>query len=100
MPKHRKPITGAAFAGNYALTSAEDRLIVLWDVAKGTVAQSFIEHPDGVSSCAFAYDNGKLIALSGGQDGVLRAWGIPGGEPLKSLGDHRGAVSACAGITA
>ncbi|KAI5888472.1 WD40 repeat-like protein [Schizophyllum commune H4-8] len=60
--------------GKYLATGAEDKLIRLWDIAKGRIRQVFEGHQQEIYSLVFSH-NGKLI-VSGSGDKTARIWDI------------------------
>lgn len=60
------------------LSAGED--LLLWDLAKRAVTQSFEGHTGEVNGCAFS-PNGRYI-LSASDDCTLRLWSVTGGREL------------------
>lgn len=58
----------------YALSSGEEKVIRLWDIAKGRCLCLFKGHEEQVLSVAFSPDGCSI--LSGGDDQTMRLWNV------------------------
>jgi WD40 repeat protein len=85
---HGHAVTSVAVSpdGRYALSGGEDKLVLLWDLAKGRVVHRFEGHEGRVMAVAFSPDGRR--AVSGGEDKVLRLWDVKTGKALRRLGRH------------
>jgi dipeptidyl aminopeptidase/acylaminoacyl peptidase len=95
---HRRLITGLAFAagGKTLVSSGEDRVALLWDVASGqeSPAATLKGHAGPVTAVAASPD-GKLIATAG-NDRTVRLWDAATGEERRTLRGHGGPVPCLA----
>lgn len=64
-------------------SDAERRKIKLWDIEKGTVAQTFAGHAARTNSVCFTGD-GKIL-ISGANDGEIKFWSAESGKELANL---------------
>jgi WD40 repeat protein len=72
--------------GRHILSGGEDKLVILWDLAKGREVRRFEGHKGRVLTVAFSPDNRR--AVSGGEDKVLRLWDVATGKELRRLEGH------------
>jgi len=94
---HKKRITSLAFAQDAAtlVSSAADRVVALWDVARAERVASHDAHTKIVNRVACLETEPKLVA-SGGQEGAAWMW-RPDSEPRpRTMLTHRGSVNAVA----
>ncbi len=71
--------------GRTALTSSQDGLIILWDVATGQEIRRF-DHGIPVDGIEFSPDG--LMAISGSDDGLARLWDLNSGAELRRFVGH------------
>lgn len=78
-PGHRGMSTALAFScsGQFLASTGSDRLIHIWDVARGQIYQSLAGHTDGVGLLRFIDDRTLLTHSS---DGTVREWNLATGE--------------------
>src|SRR6266704_1520428 len=71
-------------------------LVVVWNVATGSVERAFKGHLEGARSVAFS-PNGKWLASGGGSDKTVRVWDLAKGtESLKiPLADPKEVTGVC-----
>ena len=72
--EHDQKIYAAAISpnGKYVATGGSDRIVRIWDVETGKLAQTLIGHTDAIYGLAFSAD-GKFLA-SGSADSTARIW--------------------------
>jgi WD40 repeat protein len=90
---HTGEISGVAFSpgGHMALTSADDRRLILWDVATGAIIRQFANgHTEGHIKVDFSPDGGT--ALSGAGDGLVILWDVATGNIIRRFEGHTGWV--------
>jgi WD40 repeat protein len=94
---HRGMSTALAFSssGRLLASTGGDRLIHLWDVARGQITQSLAGHTDGVDLLRFIDDR---TLLTHGNDGTVREWNLATGahEILTDAREQWYLVVACA----
>ena len=84
---HRDSVTSLAWQDSSSIASGSlDRLIILWNIKKGTQTQVFKGHSKGVSSLCFLNDTDTLIST--GIDQNVRVWDATTGELQRSLNNH------------
>ena len=81
-------------SGKLALSAADDKTLILWDVATGQAVRRFEGHTDRVTTIAFMPDG--QTAISGAQDGTLIQWNIETGDLIRRIDPQVGAVWAVA----
>ncbi|EFO80256.1 WD-40 repeat-containing protein [Oscillochloris trichoides DG-6] len=87
------PLYSIAFSptqSNLLVTSGQDALIHVWDVASGREERTLFGHSNSILQLAFA-PNGAFLA-SASSDTSIRIWDVAAGQELFSLHDHSGAV--------
>ena len=85
---HRGFLTSVAFSpdSRRLLTTSQDQIVRVWDVATGTRLHDLVGHGN-IVFCAVYSPDGKRIA-SGGRDDNVRIWDAETFEPVARLGDH------------
>ena len=93
---HAKEVWGLCFSrdGRTLISSSDDHMIKLWNMASGRVRQTLLGHESLVMSVAISPD-GKLLA-SAGWDKTVRIWKLSDGTALATLIGHRDHVRAVA----
>jgi WD40 repeat protein len=73
---HEGEVNSLSFSpdGKTLGTAADDKIIMLWDVAKGEEIDTLEGHQDWVNDVAFNPD-GKTLA-SASEDGTVRVWEV------------------------
>jgi WD40 repeat protein len=66
----------------------------LWDVEAGTRLQRFDEHPDDITSLAFASSGTKMA--TGCRDRAVRVWRLDSAHPTSTLWGHAESIAALA----
>lgn len=82
---HKKDVQWAAFSpdGSRIVSSGEDKIVRVWDVATGGLLMKLQEHTETVW-CAHYQPDGKLIA-SGSDDGNICFWDPSSGKLIRKL---------------
>jgi WD40 repeat protein len=85
---HRGFLTSVAFSpdSRRLLTTSQDQIVRVWDVATGTRLHDLVGHGN-IVFCAVYSPDGKRIA-SGGRDDNVRIWDAETFEPVARLGGH------------
>jgi WD40 repeat protein/serine/threonine protein kinase len=85
---HRRFLTSVAFSpdSRRLLTTSDDQIVRVWDVATGTRLHDLVGHGNIVFCAAYSPD-GKRIA-SGGRDDNVRIWDAETFELVARLGGH------------
>lgn len=93
---HSQAVDSVAFSadGNYALSGGQDKSVRLWEVASGTLVQSFIGHEKAVLSVAISPDGRQV--LSGSSDRTLKLWDVTTGNITRTFAGHDDAVASVA----
>lgn len=95
--KHARPLVACKLdpTGKFALTGAEDNLVVRWDLASGA-ATPLASHDSWVRALGFSPDG--QTGYSGGYDGRLVWWPLSEEKPaaIRAVEAHRGWVRAIA----
>ena len=93
---HRGSVWSLAWSpdGRQALSGAEDRTILLWDVASGRCLRVLEGHTDDIFSVAWSPDGRQ--ALSGGRDKAVRLWEVASGRCLCVLEGHTDGIFSVA----
>lgn len=68
--------------GTQAVTAGADKMVKLWDLAKGTEVRKFGPLAGPVTSAGFARDFTEIAAASGKQ---VKAWAVADGKDLRTL---------------
>jgi WD40 repeat protein len=77
-----------------ALSGGPDKLVRLWDVAKGESVYALAGHTAAVNDVCFLPDGGR--ALSASEDGTLRLWDLHAATCLRTIPAHVSWVSCVA----
>lgn len=78
---HRAPVTCVQTAGGVAVSSGDDGVLAVWDLASGTCVRTLPGHGDAVAALAlFEAPAGQLRALSASRDGTLKLWALGTGS--------------------
>ncbi len=67
-----------------------DRVVKLWDLARGRVLKEFRGHEGYITSVSFSADD--RYVLSSATDGTIRLWDVHTGKEVLSFEGHQGAV--------
>lgn len=95
---HLRGITTVAFSPDEQrfLTAGQDRIVTIWDSARGDKLYSFRGHQQGAVLCAAFSPDGKQVA-SAGSDVVLIVWNAENGEEaFRITGGHLESIVAVA----
>jgi WD40 repeat protein len=85
---------GDSHAIGYSTPRGNPHRVELWDVAAGTLLQSWEGHTGHVERVTFTGD-GRGV-LSAGRDGTLRLWDAETGEEILTLRGHSGPIGELA----
>ncbi len=77
--------------GKYVLSSAEDTLLILWDVDTGQVVRK-MQHPNNSEARGVAILPGDRYALSGGAFPEIIKWDLETGQAIDRLRGHKGTI--------
>ncbi|CAG0914139.1 unnamed protein product [Notodromas monacha] len=77
--------------GNYCLTSASDKSVMLWNPHKGKLLQSYVGHGSEALVARSSGDNGSIA--SGGADRTVILWDVATAAPLKRWREHAGKIN-------
>ncbi len=93
---HTNRITELVFSsdGKTLASASEDRMIRLWDVAKGTHKHTLSGHNSYIHSIAFSPDGSTLA--SGSQNGKIRLWNATTGQYRVTLEGHQSYIYSLA----
>jgi WD40 repeat protein len=93
---HPEGVLAAAASadGKKLYTGSTDKLVRVWDSAKGTLERQFAGHTAPVTTLAVSA-NGQLLA-SGGADAAIRFWNQATGKEADAVFGHSASVSALA----
>ncbi len=86
---HVDTITCVALSrdGSKLVTSSKDKVIKIWDVAKGKLIKKIEKaHSDIVASVCFTPDASTIV--SGGFDNLVKTWSAKTGKELKTMEGH------------
>jgi WD40 repeat protein len=86
---HHGSINSVAFSSGakHLASASDDETVKLWDLATGTVLQTFTGHENWVRSVAFSPDDRHLASAS--WDKTIRLWDLATGKLLRTLEGHR-----------
>ena len=81
---HGDAVRALAFSpnGQLAISTSDDGLLILWEVASGREVRRFVGHRGVVYTCAFSPD-GRWV-LSSAADHTLKLWEITTGQEMDS----------------
>jgi mono/diheme cytochrome c family protein len=79
---------------SHVAAGGDDKVLRLWDLAKGHEVRQFRGHKDEVTCAAFS--PGGLWLVSGGRDRTVRLWDVASGKELRALVGHTAAVRCVA----
>ena len=91
---HGNAVHAVAFSpdGRMLATASADRMVRLWDVAKGGLLSSPIRHEKAIRAIAFSPD-GRIVATAS-DDGAMRQWDAMTGGSVGSPRLHGAPVTA------
>jgi small GTP-binding protein len=94
--KYKALIWAYAFSpdGKFALTTANDWTVRLWDIRTGRCVRVFEGHTNELRGVAWSGDQSR--ALSGSRDRTLRLWDVRTGRCVRVLNDHTNSVRSVA----
>ena len=89
-------VSAIAFSpdGKYLLGGDKDGGLILWDIATGKTARTFVGHRDEIRSLAFSPDGARFV--SGSEDNKAIVWDVATGMPLQKLKGHDTDVTSVA----
>ena len=79
---------------SHALSGSSDKMVRLWDLAKGECECTLAGHAGPVNDVCFTPDGRQAISAS--EDGTLRVWDLMAGTCVRSLQGHTSWVSCVA----
>lgn len=85
---HTGPILAVRFNsdGNYCLTCGQDRIVKLWNAAKGLCVKSYLGHGHEVFDVAVSGDNSRLASCGG--DKTVFYWDVASGNTIRKFRGH------------
>ena len=93
--QHLAEIHALAVSENYLLSAAEDRRLILWDLATFEPIQELVGHTNQVNAIAFLPDGQRAISAS--QDRTLILWDLLTGEPIRIFdAEHTNSIEGIA----
>ncbi|CAJ0915237.1 unnamed protein product, partial [Mesorhabditis belari] len=78
--------------GQYILTGADDSLIKVWDLRRGTLRYTFRGHESQISDMTISTCNSYLITAS--VDKSVRVWNLQNGACIKTYRAHTAQISS------
>ncbi len=89
-------VTALALSSNATLAvwASREKVVRVWDVARGMVRNILTGHSDRVTSVAMSADGSR--AVSGSDDCTVRVWNLASGELVRTLDGHTDSVNAVA----
>ncbi|HLF82295.1 MAG TPA: WD40 repeat domain-containing protein, partial [Anaerolineales bacterium] len=92
---HTNIAWGVAFVDERtAISTSDDRTLILWDLESGTALRTFLGHTDGVKRVALSPD--KRLALSASRDGTAILWDLQTDEALRRYAGHEDQIRTVA----
>jgi WD40 repeat protein len=91
---HTGPVLAVRFNsdGNYCLTCGQDRIIKLWNPAKGLCVKSYVGHGHEVFDVGVSSDNSRIASCGG--DKVVFYWDVASGNTIRKFKGHDLKVNA------
>lgn len=80
--------------GQTLASGGDDRLVRIWDIARGTILQTLSGHDSAVTGVAFSPDGSKLASAGGLSEHGLFLWNLKTGRPHPSLESYDGWISS------
>jgi WD40 repeat protein len=80
--------------GKRAVSAADDRTLIVWDLANGTALFTLRGHTDQIYTVAVTHDGS--LAVSGCNDRTLRVWDLGRGSVRRVLRGHEAYIKAVA----
>ena len=91
--RHSGPVTGVSVSadGRRAVSSSDDKTLIVWDVEGGAGLRTLEGHSDQVTGVSVSADGRR--ALSGSNDRTLILWDVEGGQKLRTFCGHSDRVT-------
>ena len=85
---HTGPVLAVRFNsdGNYCLTCGQDRIIKLWNPAKGLCVKSYLGHGHEVFDVGVSGDNSRIASCGG--DKAVFYWDVASGNTIRKFKGH------------
>jgi WD40 repeat protein len=80
--------------GTLLVTTSDDRKVIVWDVSRGNIVQTFEEHKKNISAMTISLD--ESLVATGSEDGVVHLWEVSTGRLLQSFASQNTPISAIA----
>ena len=92
---HTGPVLAVRFNsdGNYCLTCGQDRIIKLWNPAKGLCVKTYVGHGHEVFDVAVSGDNSRITSCGG--DKQVFYWDVASGNVIRKFRGHDLKVNTC-----
>jgi WD40 repeat protein len=78
--------------GAVAVTSSDDRRVILWNAKTGQASQTLNDHEAAVNSVKLSRD--ASLAISGDQNGRIAVWDTKTGERVRGFETEKGSIHA------